>query len=103
MTLACRDATLNLRYPAPSLVLALDRTGRQIRLHVEDAARDVVPGSALNDRVPRHDDAPDGHAVSHVRVRHKVRADHALVARAARDLLPDRLLGCLKEGLRQKG
>ena len=98
-----RDTALDLLHPALAVVLALDRTGSESRLHVEDAARDVVAGAALDDGVLRHDHAADGHAVPGVRVGHQVRADDALVARAVGDLLPHLLLGRLIESLGEEG
>ncbi len=103
MALAGRDATLDFGHPAAALELALDRRRREVGLHVEDAARDVVARAALDDGVVGDDDAADGYAVPDMGVGHEVRADDALVARAVGDLLPYRLRGALVEGLGEEG
>ena len=102
VALAGRDALLDLFDPAPPLVLALDRASVEVRLQVNDAARDVVARAALDDGLIRDKHRTDRDTVSDVTVRHQVSTRDAFVARAVGDLLPALLFRRSKEVVREK-
>ena len=97
---AGRHARFDRGHPARARVPIGDPVGAEAGdAHVQDAARDVVTGAGLNDRVFGDDHAADRHAVAGVRIGHQVRADHARVRRRGGELLPHRLLGRLEQRL----